>query len=644
MDISKALDMWIEITGVNPNDTTIRMRDLDIRHANDIVKKSLEFDTTNVTALMLLERYLDEFLEERKLTLKEIIEGYDNFSKWLLQIHEFRSVLNSNEAIEVKTKFKQNLKDAIAHYKLDESAINLMIENENNLAELRYSAFHAIAKLEVLQFSQGNPSMKKPKIHDKVYMFKDINTLLEWMMSVESGIVLAMIHDSSSLSSAYFVFAIRNGGTLSIVTDRERTVHPLQEEKSRLRARGREFHNRIYQFFFPYSLLNFEVGDNHRAYIDEDESITLQGEGISLSEIQNLEPDEIVWLIMMFSLLSEKFFENNFMLEDISYTGKMMREANLLLNKAEEHSIILNGYQDIEVKKLSSTDMETKNLMDAFDFEPTGQHDWMIERYPVPEKTFDVLSHDHTILYLLNEDAETKNRKAGVTIRKLPVGAFADKKRLELDRIYLARYNQAKAINKQLSDEYHGRKDEVQTWLRQAIKKNLPNLMKSIANGLFFVKNDLDDASTKNGVWVTPRKDGNILRVSMLKGESNQQYTPYYFGGESTTFTNNTCIINDTQAALVAHFHPTTASMLANLCGCEINQLHELLCFWRSSRIHSGNDILNRIDPMDWVIKNHWEDLNLDIRVFISKTGFNQLCKEYKTGNEKFWLKKQDNL
>ncbi|WPS85681.1 hypothetical protein SMD22_01090 (plasmid) [Brevibacillus halotolerans] len=641
MNLSKALELWIEITGISPNDSKIRFRDLDIHRANEVLKKSLEYDPTYVTTLILLGRYLDEFMEDRELTLKEILEGYEKFTEWLSMIHELRSILNTDEAQDIKRNFKQSLKEAIAHYKVDESVIDLLIENENNLSELRFSAFRAINKLEVYQFSHGSPSKNKPKIYDRVYMFKDINTLLQWMMSVDSGIVLALIQDSSKLSSSYFVFAIRNGGTLSIVTDREKTSHPLCEELSRTRGRGREFANRIEQNYFPYSLMDIEFGDNDRAYATEEKALALREDGFPLKEIKHLEPDEVVWLIMMFSLLSEKFFANNFKLENLSYTAKMMLESNMLLNKADEKGIVLHGYQPLIISKFTTEDMKTEKVKDAFQFKPTGQHDWMIERYPVPEQAFDVIEVPD-VLYLT--DRGSQENSIAIDMKKISPSSFESPKRLEKDRIYLARYNQAKVISSQVEDEYNKRKEEVMDWYQAALEKNLPNLLKAIAFGKLYVSGDLNNANIRRGEWRSPQPDGNILRVDMLRDENyaSEWNINFRIRGVSTGINKLTCALNDSKASVVGHFYPTTAIMLADLCDCEITELHELLQHWRQETISRGNHFTNRVDPMDWAIKNPWEDVRFDVRIYLSKSGFNRLCKEYGTGNEKFWLKSQD--
>lgn len=646
MDMIKILDLWVEVTGVSPNDSVVRIRDLDIRRANEIIKNSLNYDSTYITTLMLLKSYLEDFISDRSILLKDIIEDYDTFTAWLDKINLLKNLITSQEAEEVKSAFKESLKQAIQHYKIEEAIIHSMVEDERNLAELRYSAFNAINELDVYQFSDGVPSTKKPVIYEKVYLFHNVNTLLQWMMSVDSGIVLAMIQNPEQLSSSYFVFAIRNGGKLYLVTDREKTAHPLQQSLSRSRARGRAFYNRITEYFFPYSLMDIEFGDNHRAYVKSNTTqlATNDGvasEGVALKEIRHLEPDEIVWLVMMFSLLNDKFFKEHYRAEKLAYTPQMMLETNYLPAKAEQYGIVLYGYQPLVVETLTKESIKTEKVKDAFDYKPTGQHDWMIDRYHIPDEVLDVLQNpQNKTLYLTDGSKESK---LPVTVEKMSNLDFADAERLQKDRIYLARYNMAKAINVQLREEYEKRKDEVIDWYRNAIRRNLPTLLKAIVTGKFIVSKDKNQACIKDGDWLTPQSDGNILRVGELKGESYQGHVRCVIGGESTTYNHITCVVNDSKASLVGHFHPRTASMLADLCGCDVSDLHELLRYWQKEKISLANHILDRVDPMDWAINNPWEWLNLDVRIYLSKSGFNALCKQYGVENSKFWLKKESN-
>lgn len=642
MDLIQLLERWVEITGVDPNDKQIRLKDIDIIRANRIIKKSLEVDQTYVTTLMLLDSYLTDFVKDRTLTLHEIMSNYEKFSNWLGMINDFRASIRSDEAMEIREKFKASLKEAIAHYKVHPDVIEKIVENDDLLAELRYSSFNAISTLEIAQFSHGEPSDKKPVLYQDVYRFSDINALLSWMMNVESGIVMAMIQDTEDDSNTYFVFAIRNGGTMTILTDRERTAHPLETQMSRSRARGRAFNERIESYYFPYdSLMDIQFGDNDRAYVrpQEETSLATRQDGIPIRPINLLGPDEIVWVIMVFSHLNEKFFKENYKTKELSYTPKMMMETDYLLKEAEEKGIVLYGYQGIEVPKLTKENMRTENVKNQFAYEPSNKNDWLIERYPVSDSLFDVLPNENETLMLTDGSG---NDVQSLTLSKMNPSYFGDEERLTKDRIYMARYNLARAINIQVQKEYSERKEEVLDWYEKAVRKNLPTLLEAMAKGRFLV-DDKDSATLRAGGWSMRQSDGNILYMFDRKKDS------YTFGmqntrfmGRSSVYGKYTCALNDTAASFIGQFHPTNASMLANLCGCDVSELHELLQHWQSHKGpsgYSGNPILSRVDPMEWKIKNPWEELNLDVRVYLSKSGYNALCKEHGFDKDMFWLK-----
>lgn len=642
MDMSRAFDLWVEITGVNPSDTYIRLRDMDIRRANDVLKKSLVHDKTYVTTMMLLKMYLEDFLADRQLSMKEILDNFDVFNDWIMKINEFKTIIESEDVLEIKAEFKDLLKQGLAHYGANPQVYVDMVENESNLAELRYSVFNAIDTLEVAQFTDGLPISKKPVLYKDLYVFKDLNTLLKWMLAVDSGIVLAMIQDIKDQSNSYFVFAVRNGGRLYLVTDREKTSHPLRQELSRSRARGREFFNRITEYHFPYSILDIDFGDNNRAYISHSSETALvsKEDGLAIKAIKDMESEEVLWLMMMFSLLEEKFFAQEYKADKLSYTAQMMEETTLLLEQAKKNEVAVLSYTKLEVPPMKVEDINTaEKVKDAFEHEPTGQHDWMIERYSIPQEAIDVVTNKEKPVLLLTDGRENRS-ETSIALKKMDMSSFDDAERLEKDRIYLARYNMAMVINQQLKEEYEKRKNEVINWFKTAVKKNLPALLKAISEGKMIVT-DIEEARTRDGGAERLKTNGNILRVGMLKDESFYGFTHCHIYGDSTEFYRGktTCAVNDKQATLIGHFFPRTASQLAELCGCEISELHELLQNWQREREDRGNSILDSVDPMDWAIHNPWKDVRFDVRIYLSKTGFNQLCKENQTNNENFWKK-----
>ncbi|TKJ83309.1 hypothetical protein PaeCFBP13512_23065, partial [Paenibacillus sp. CFBP13512] len=109
-------------------------------------------------------------------------------------------------------------------------------------------------------------------------------------------------------------------------------------------------------------------------------------------------------------------------------------------------------------------------------------------------------------------------------------------------------------------------------------------------------------------------------------------------------YTNNYyCKKNGTLATLKAIFSPEVPLDLAVLCGCKVEELPDLLQVWSAhEETSSHNSILDRIDPMDWLPKNPWIKLNLNIVIHLSKRGYTQICKSHNAKPHRFW--KEDNV
>lgn len=652
MDIKTALDLWISITGVNPEDKykVITLENMTIETVNNILTQSLKYDQTYVTTIMLLKVYLNRLLEERKITFKTIIEDYDQFQKLLSKINELERILSSQTASEIKSQFKELLKAGLKHYGINQSVYDLMIANEENLAELRYSAFNAVNELTAYTFLEGKPTTAKPKIYKDILAFRDINALLEWMTGAPSGIVLALIQDLEHPSSSYFAFAIHNGGTLSIVTDKTRDVHPLYDSMSRKRATGRRFYERITAYHFPYSVMDISFGDNQRAYISQDESALMTiTEGAAIRAINQLEPNESVWLMMMFDLIEQKYFKTPFKAKSLTYTAKMITEKKALLSRAEEHHLAINTYQPLAVTPITNLTLRAKNLKKVFETEPTGKNDWLIDYFDVPDLAYDVTGEADTLLAKPN-DTFWEHDRPSKPLKNMSLSSFGSASQLESDRLYLARYNQAMVINDRLEEEHKQQASDIHHWLEQAIRKNLPTLFKAIAHGKFLVTGDKDKSIIRmNDGWYRENTSGNILSVKSAKSVSNY-WTPIgtiMIGGKSSSFYQYpfqpTCTVNDTQPTIVGHFSPQTVQHLVDLCGCSISNMPVMLQHWKAEdRDYNGNPILDCLDPMDWAVENPFNK-DIDIVIYFSKRAFNKLCKDYQTGNEQFWLNKPSN-
>jgi len=78
-------------------------------------------------------------------------------------------------------------------------------------------------------------------------------------------------------------------------------------------------------------------------------------------------------------------------------------------------------------------------------------------------------------------------------------------------------------------------------------------------------------------------------------------------------------------ASITTLFSPNCPGGLAALLGISVDQLPWQLRNWHRGGLdpYSGNHILDRCDPIDWVLKNPWSALSFRVGIAFSKRGFN---------------------
>ena len=89
------------------------------------------------------------------------------------------------------------------------------------------------------------------------------------------------------------------------------------------------------------------------------------------------------------------------------------------------------------------------------------------------------------------------------------------------------------------------------------------------------------------------------------------------------------CCVTGKKASIFARFDLRTPRALASVACCEVKDLPAPLQHYYVTDPYHGNCILDRVDPMDWVIENPWKGLHLEVVVSLSKRGFNQLRKKH---------------
>ncbi|WP_240416688.1 hypothetical protein [Paenibacillus periandrae] len=682
-NIVRALELWVELTNVDPNAKHMRIRDFDLQQANKNLTESLLLDPSKITTVMLLDYFVRDYLNQRTFTVQSILDDYSVLVDYLAKCKEILSILEDEEVIEAKETFRNSVIKALQHYGVTNQSVYSMANNYHELGFLRRDALRSMESLEVHQFSHGESDGDRPIYYDTVHEFWNINSLIKTMAQTKrSGISLNLIRDPFNMAS-FFVFALRNGGTLSILTDKKKEPHPIAKKMHR--RPDRILGDRVSQNHFPYGLMNLEFSEDGReAYIIEEESFAVapfQAHMLPMKKLADLMPKEIIWIAMMFSRIEQRFWKENFKTLGLSYTGEMIKLPESLIVTASHLPAVIDNYKVLEAPVLTKKDITYDAMKEDWGERTTQFHRWMEERYEhlIKDDYLNMLD-DGLKIKVLSDDTKEQHEWIKIVGNNLIVTELAESKVLSVyesllddmpswdrekimynsgrvyamdatmfgsseelisDQRWIARYNKAKIINQAAREEYDNRREEIYQWVKDRITLNAPALFEAIAKGELLESSFMKNSS--NGE--DELQDRNMLRLFSRAGDTrlrNRETSTYntpikIHNGRERRTEKYYCIVNDSVASLFAKFIPETLEGLALMCGCTIEELPDLLHYWQV-RDASGNNISSRNDPMEWVAKNPWRDLKFDTILYLSKSGYNSLCKQHGTTPSRFWV------
>lgn len=678
-----AINLYAKITGVDVPSPDGSFRgssaDYDVRQSYDALKEALELDPSEVTANLMLSYYTRRFLGNAKLSMMSLLEDPEAYLAKLHAPRELLAIVSDKDVVDARDAFILKLKQALRLYGADERAdVAERLTEFDVIAFLRRDALRGVERLQLHQFLRGEAEAAgyKPVFHKKVFQWWNINSLLAAALTLPSGISLNLIRDRDAYQS-YFVFCIRNGGNLYILTDSPEYSHPLQAGMSR--RPDRAIASRSCQAWFPYDLLGLKWDEEYERYYIESVDATgiavYQHEHKILKAISALDPNETIWITMMLDLIVKKFWKIGVQLPELSYTGEMIKIENRLIEQAKIVNLPVVAYQPLEMAALSVADVMTDAVTE--DQVGTKAHEpnrWMEERYAArcdsailnlveqvgtrvlfpgfqlkwQDEAFtggtliagsDLRRVSATEISLLgNGFAGDEVKRASLEI--MDSTKFGTKAELEADRVFVARHNLATQINILAKEEFETRRDEVIGWYVATAKKNLPALLSWCAHEEIWIDEGVRGGFGRNlaggrlrSVGIGPDKIGREYRQyrtfctleSIEKAEKAEQdhnhslFGMFNLGG----FANRKmqCAVTGARASYVGLIRPSTPEELAVICGCEVKDLPDVLQHWTLHDDYIGNHILNRIDPMNWHAHNPWQKLKLALCIPLSIRG-----------------------
>ena len=662
--LEKALDQWEKITGAKLGESSFQIGNFDLSSMNRTLKQSLELDPEGVTTYLMLECFLRRYLESKAFTAAEIMKDYEANSKYFMEAEKLFSIVQSEFALSIAAEFRAKVLAAIKQYGADRDDVVEMVNDLDVLPFLRRDALFSLENLQAFQFLKGEPSNDDPKVINNVFIAWDINQMLLATRDMQySGVGVVLMRDPAHPDRSYFVFTIRNGENVTILTDKNRPVYPGQEDvlaRRGSRGIGRTFEQREHANHFPYQLIKMHYDDNDDVVFEEEKFAVRAGlELAPLMRISDLEPHQVIWVTMMTSLISEKFWKSGWQAKELSYTGAMVTNKELLIADNNDRLLpVSKGYQKLPMKAMKPEDVTSENVTKELDLKRDGKdiaNGWMEERYAknVPEELLnqwveisDKTSEPITKMLPNNDDNHSgfrnqeKKDVAGVSegedgitrvekdekrhfwdnpsgyqLNTFSQTEFGTEKELMEDAVYIARHNLAMFIQKEADNEYKETSSKIVEWYIKAARKNLPNLLKKVA--------EYEDKKEKTLIFgehksETFGRSGFGISWGHNLSDSVSGQDKYY------------CVINNSVATYRALFEPRGVDDIAMVTGIEKSKLPDVLQYWHKDRHYRGNHLLNRLDPLETIVNNPWMKMRVGIEFHLSKRAYNQLVKQFK--------------
>lgn len=637
--LGDALKQWIALTGVDPEKRVFRgWHSMEARKSYKVIQELQELDPTGLSAAMILRCYVEQWAHDHSFSAHEIINRAKSVETQTGMVRKLIETLESSPVQQSVDDFMDWIRRAVSHYTIvDLEGLNAILKNKFEIAAIRRDAILAIHRLKAHQFLFGDSSQEPIQYSNRIYQFWNVNSLLNAMsFQPVEGVTLSLVRDVE-VTFSYFAFGIRNGGNFILLTDKANTAHPFQKEMKRSRGKGREFLDRAFTYHFPYQMMEFSVdGETGDVNIPAQEGLVRYNQNaIILGKMEDLQPRQLVWLVMMLSLINDRYWREGHALPEQSFTGEMVAVPDRLV-EATSHLPVLREDAQIKLTPLSHQDLNTDKL-DAegqWGRKPTKSKKWMEDRYgdQVPEDVFNLFAGRELPLLPSNstESPNVFERRSPEKYRGLEPTDFGTAEHLDRERTFIARFNQAAHISLLAEKEFEQTKDEVMKILEKMVLKNKENLLNAVAQMEF-----QSVCQGHGGAFdYSEEKADNILTVLHSKNHHrpsrfHRYGTTVFLGGYIYGYYDKAYCADDpdTKATIFGGFQLMTPRAIADVCDVEVGDLPWQLQHAYENEPYYGNSILDRVDPLEWRCKNPWNKLRPNVVVCFCKRSFNRRRK-----------------
>lgn len=677
-DVRKILELWFKLRETKKE--VLPIYELSRRNPWTYeVKRDLEqaweLDPEGLTALLLMDNFRADFFDCCGISIADILNN-PNFGEFIAGCRKLTEMLSEEEIVRPLNEFIGNVSSAIAHMDIDREDVNDMVNDRYEMAILRRDSLRSMETLSLHQFFQGDTKTDHLAFLPDVHMFWNMNSLIRCAWQSADGVSINLIKDPLDTSS-FFAFVAKNGGNLTVLTDKPREAHPLSKYMSR--RPEKEFTKRVFRNHFPYSFLDMKYDRKGYLHPGKTSLVPLQEKPIKIGSISTMLPDEIVWTIMMFSLIDAKLYKENYHCAELSYTSDMIEDpgiANALIEAAGAGGLMVRGYKPLVAPVLTAENTEEDGQYKIYP--GTGMNQWLYERYKdqIPKELLNgLVPNDESALFLLPDDTVflapkervdrswynrepellkapedinehidengvriiigSRKIEGTIELKKMTGDEFGTAESLMQDYRWYARYNIAKFIRKKAEEEFKAREKEVVAWVRTRVEQNLERICKDIIRAHLAEEKQQEHpchfafVEMKDNWWEKVSTAGAMKfakdrQATGRPGESN--YAFYTNARTGCYFSENA------PCSYILKARAFYIEDLLYLTGCSsVEELPDVLRNWRggyTANDYEGNCILERTDPISWVAKNPWKELQFNPMIGIGKKYYAKVKKE----------------
>lgn len=667
--LDEAFNYWLRLIGLTGAESRWSFENWDLKEQTRDIQESRRRDPTGLTSFMLMKAFVKEYLSAEKFSAWDLLRGLSEEQQERVDLlREVYDFLQQPEIEGYVDTFIDDLRLTTKAYGIDHEDLESWLTDRYWMSILRRDALKSFELLEAHQFCFGEPGIGTPSYGTKVLEFWNVPSLVR-AMAVQGrtgfrGVHLCLIRDPEFELESFFVLAVVNGESMTILTDRAKHAHPGAKEMKSFRRPDKAFRKRAAQHWFPYELLDLEVvvddeGDYAGLFTKERTGLVpIKAQAVALTDFSKLVPPTAIWLTLIFDLVKEKYLEGNHELSQLSYTAEMMRVPHLLAGP--QSALVKTGlYQPLILDPLEHKDLDTDTLSKKQEWDRglLKANQWMLDKYGslVPDTLFNLIGglDRHALVetecrlalpgetgevFVDEEESERSlfwenTREEGVPVRSYKTMdplSFGSAEALERDRQWTARRNLCRAVQHLADREFEKTSDSIlkskrgdfpkaSGWYVDRVLERQDVLIERAVLGEWFYEMLEPFDIFQHEAWVNreaqPQKNvrENLVSFRVGKGWSaglngrNIGWPKIHIGDWADQSDCYRCPLTGVIAGYHATINPKDAESLALVLGCTFEDLPWQLQVWQAQAPdHRGNPILNRCDPAEWALRNPW--------------------------------------